>query len=182
MKNDKNFWIAGLIFSAIIFLTVLLNQEQIKEFIEEGIKFGGYLAVSFFSFLTDVLVQPFGPELPGSIAIFFGLNYFAIILFCALGSSIGGLTSFYLGKKGLSKKLKHSYQKKKYQKHYKFFEKYGKWSLLMAAIAPLPYTLFCIISGAFKMRVQQFIFYGVLPRIIRIALILTLLQFFLKIN
>src|SRR3989339_450343 len=158
MKEARKFLIYILIFYVSFFLIAFLNQERIEHFIEEKIKDGGYFFVFFFSFLMDVLDQPIGPEVPGII---------------------GSLFSFSFGKYVLSSKIELLCKSKKYNKYCKTFKQYGNISLLIASLTPVPYVLFCWLSGAFKMKLINFFIYGIIPRTIRIFLVLITIKFFL---
>ncbi|HIG94615.1 MAG: hypothetical protein QT05_C0018G0004 [archaeon GW2011_AR13] len=179
MKEARKFLIYILIFYVSFFLIAFLNQERIENFIEEKIKDGGYFFVFFFSFLMDVLDQPIGPEVPGIIGVLFNLDYLIVFLFCAIGSLIGSLFSFSFGKYVLSSKIGILCKSKKYNKHCKTFKRYGNISLLIASLTPVPYVLFCWLSGAFKMKLINFFIYGIIPRTIRIFLVLIAIKFFL---
>jgi membrane protein YqaA with SNARE-associated domain len=45
--------------------------------------------------------------------------------------------------------------------------KHGRLTMLIAALTPLPYVIFCWIAGIFKLPRSDFIFYGMFARILR---------------
>lgn len=164
-----------IIFSIFVILLALLisfNVGLVKIIIEKNISTYGYFAVFIFSFLTDIIMQPIGPELPGGFALILGLEFYQVFLFTLIGSYVGSLTSYFVGKKFLYSDLKKICKKKSRKKHCKFFRKHGKFALLIASISPVPYVLFCWLSGAFNLKLFDFILYGLVPRTFRIFIIL----------
>jgi len=171
-KRNKVF--LGLFVGIILVFAyyIYINTGYIDRYISDFIFNYGLISVLVLGFLADVLEQPIGPEVPASIAIVYGLGALPVFLFTILGSAVGGLTSFYFGRKFLSKKINESCNVGKFNKYCKFFGKYGKLSLVIAAMTPIPYVSMVWISGAFFMRVRHFLIFGIIPRIIRIGIVL----------
>ena len=175
-----------VLFFLLVFLIIIigiawlitLKVDSLEQFISIYIQKYGFFGILFFSFLADVLVQPIGPEILALFGIFWNLNIIGILIFTILGSYIGSLVSFYIGKKYFADKLKEVYeieesgQNIKYSKVLRIFRRYGKWGLGLAAISPVPWVVFCWLVGSFKMKMKQFIFYGLIPRGIRIFIVL----------
>jgi membrane protein YqaA with SNARE-associated domain len=152
-----------LLVGLLIYLNLNFFNTTIRSYVE---KFG-YLGIFLFSFIADALVQPIGPEAPALIGVLFKLNFVGIIISTLLGSYLASLMIFYLGKTYLQSKFKFINKKRNYE----LFEKYGKWGLALAAISPVPWVVFCWLSGAYRLKLKQFIFYGLIPRTIRIIVI-----------
>jgi len=169
-----------ILFIVIILLIVItvawwvnLNLDYLERVIENSVQKYGLFGILFFAGLADMLVQPMGPEVPALIGILFNLNIIGILTFTLIGSVIGSLLSFYIGKKYFSGRVRSisKLDKKKSAKVLKVFRKYGKWGLALAAITPVPWVAFCWIVGSFKMKKRRFIFYGLIPRGIRIIVV-----------
>jgi len=136
------FWMATIV---IIFL-IFKNVETIKDEIGHLLVRFGYPAVFIIAGLTDVLEQPIGPEIPGILAILFGLNPFIVLSLTFFGSMIGSLISLYIGKKFLTGQITNFCSKKKHVNLCNMFHKHGKWVLTIAALIPLPYVTTCWLS------------------------------------
>ena len=175
MKKSK--LILGLLFliAVLVFLIVLLKLSYFETLLGEVIRRFGYAAVFILAFVVNVLEQPLSSEVPAGIAILFGLSFFLILFLTIVGDFLGVLVSFFIGRTFLSGKIHRvCSNEKKYFRYCKIFEKYGKLSLFLAAISPLPYTFFCWMSGAFEMKTKHFFLYGALPRVMRLVIVLGL--------
>jgi membrane protein YqaA with SNARE-associated domain len=161
------FWIIVIGLAAFIFK----NLNSIKDGLGELILAFGYPSVLILAALADSLEQPIGPEVPGVLAILFGLNPLIVLSLAFLGSSVGSLTSFYIGKRFLTPRITHLCSTKRHINLCKLFNRYGKIVLTVAAISPLPYVTTCWFSGAFKIPLKDFILFGIFPRLMRLSFI-----------
>jgi membrane protein YqaA with SNARE-associated domain len=124
------------------------------------------------SILTDSLEQPIWPEVPAIFSIYFGLNPGIVIGLTFLGSAIGSLLSFYIGRRFLTYRIASFCSIKKHQNLCNLFSKYGRLELLIAAITPVPFVSSCWLAGAFKIETKDFFLFGIFPRLLRISFIL----------
>ena len=166
-----------------ITLSVYLNFSFLNNLIEQLVGKFSYIAILGFSIIADALVQPIGPEVPALLGVVFGLNTFLIIVAATIGSYIGSFSSFYIGKKYLGTKYKSIEKKEIEEKHigkkdYRLFKKYGSLALTLAAVSPVPWVVFCYISGSMKMKLWRFVLYGLVPRTIRISLVVLVAVYF----
>jgi membrane protein YqaA with SNARE-associated domain len=164
------FWVIVLVLAFLIFK----NIEFIKDKIGYLILLFGYPAVLVLAGLADALEQPIGPEVPGVLAILFGLNPFIVLLLAFLGSTVGSLTSLYVGKRFLTSRIVSFCSTKEHLNLCKMFHKYGRVILTVAAISPLPYVTTCWLSGAFQMHLKDFFLFGIFPRLLRLSFVLML--------
>jgi len=183
-KNKK---IKSMVFIGILILLILLmtlfvtfNFNYFNELINTYVEGYGYIGILGFSFIADFLEQPIGPEVPASVGVLFGLNIFIVLLFSVIGSWISSSINFYIGKKYLHNKIHGIFEEKKDKTSIKFFRKYGKLGVALAAISPIPWVAFCWLGGAFKMKFRQFVIYGLIPRAIRIFTVIAVV-YYLKI-
>jgi len=151
---------------------VLWSLDFFYNLIEGYVRRFGLVAVFFLSLLADAIEKPIGPEAVDILAVLFGLNVLAVFLLSALGSFFGGLIGFYVGKYFLSDKIAASCSVGKYEKYCRFFMKYGRLGLAVGALTPLPYVTFCWFSGAFHLKVRDYLIFGFLPRALRIGVVL----------
>lgn len=170
-KGTKNILIFLIILFlvVIIFFEIYLNVDYFNSLITVYIQRFGYFGILVFSFLADLLEQPIGPEVPASFGLVFGLNFWLIIIFAAVGSWIASSVNFYFGKKYFHYRLKDI--KNVRRKHYRLFKKYGGIALALAAISPIPWVAFCWLAGGFRLKLRQFIFWGLIPRLMRIGFV-----------
>ena len=154
---------------AIIFLIVWINPDFFEQAIKEKIGVYGLLGLFVFSFLVDSVQQLFGPETPIAIAYLSGFNILGILFIALLGAYSGSLAAYYFGKKVLHKKIKKICQEEKNKKYCNYLNKYGKPALVLAAVTPLPYPLFCWLSFSFGIRLKDFIIYALIPRTLRVV-------------
>lgn len=175
MENkNKLFLILFISIILILILIVTLNSGKIDLFIRENIGIYGYPAIFLFCFLCDSIDQPILPEIPAVLGVFYGLKAPYVFLFAAIGISFMGLINFNIGRLVLSKRIVDLKTSKKYSKFYVLFHKYGRFSLLLAALTPLPYITFVWLSGAFGMKFRNFLIFGMIPKTLRLGFYLTL--------
>ena len=166
-----------LVLIVIVFLEIWLNKDYLNNLIGKYVQRFGYLGIFVFSLLADLLEQPIGPEVSASLGVIFELNIFLILVFSVLGSWGGSLISYYIGKKYFHHRLKDIAGGKIKEKYYRLFENYGRPILALAAISPIPWVTFCWLAGGFKLKIRHFIFWGLIPRLLRISLIAGILWY-----
>jgi len=171
-RKDKIFLIIFLLIVVILILIITLNLDFFYNFMDNNIEIYGYPAVFVFSFLSDIIDQPIGPEVPASVGAVFGLDPLYTFLLAVAGSSLISLINFYIGKRYLSEKLERVCKTKSYINYCRLFYKYGPVALLLAALTPVPYVFTIWLSGSFKMKLRNFFVFGLLARALRIGFIL----------
>ncbi len=171
-KKHKIFLAVFLLIVVGIALIISFNYDYFNEAIQVNVGNYGLIGVLVFSAVLDVLFQPIGPEIPGIMGLLFGLNLFLVFIFTILGSMLGSITNYFIGRKYLSFNIKSFYSVKKYLKYQVFFHRYGKLAVFISAIGPVPWAPFCWMAGAFHMRFRQYVLYGLVPRIFRIGMVL----------
>lgn len=97
--------------------------------------------------------------LPGYILVFiFGgiLNPFLVAIFSSLGSALGEITAYGVGRGGgyiLKRK-----QEKYFEKGKEWFKKQkGFWLIIIFAATPLPFDIIGILSGVLNYNLKKFI-------------------------
>jgi membrane protein YqaA with SNARE-associated domain len=93
--------------------------------------------------------------------------YYAIM--ATIGGVAGGYMTFVVGRKGGNEALEKKLQKKKIDKIFKSFEKYGFWSLFIPGLLPppVPYSPFLLAAGALNYSPRKFLVAVGLARAIR---------------
>jgi len=96
-----------------------------------------------------------------------GLNVYLVLLAVIAASLIASIIGYTLGYIYGEVGIENIYGKTKYEKWKNKFAKYGKVTLLAAALTPVPYVPFCWVSGIFRMKKVNFAIYALLARTIR---------------
>lgn len=97
--------------------------------------------------------------------------YYAIM--ATIGGIVGAYVTYGLGFKSGEQALEKKLPKKKADKIYKLFKRYGFWSLFVPALLPppVPYSPFLIVAGALKYPKRNFLAAVGLARAIRYGLL-----------
>lgn len=100
-----------------------------------------------------------------------GWGYYALM--ATAGSLIGGYLTYRLGAKGGKETLEKKISKKRAQKVYGIFERYGFWSVAVAAVCPPPVPIvpFLIAAGALHYPRLKFLGALALGRSVRYSLL-----------
>ena len=97
--------------------------------------------------------------------------YYAVM--ATVGGVVGGYTTYALGAKSGEAALEKKLPKKKAEKIYRLFNKYGFWSLFVPALLPppVPYSPFLLVAGALKYSKRNFFIAVGTARAIRYGLL-----------
>lgn len=105
---------------------------------------------------------------------------FAVI--CTLGSLLGGIAGYGIGLYGfemIGQPIVKAYHGEVVMEKIKtWYDTYGFWGNLLAAVTPIPYKVFTIASGAFEFSFTSFMLASVVGRSLRFFAVATLLFFF----
>jgi membrane protein YqaA with SNARE-associated domain len=181
LKNKiKNIF---FIFISIVIFIILLSyyySDFLKLFVSNFILTYGYFAVFVVSYLLDLIMQPFAPDLPIFVGISLFLDPFIVVFFAVIASILATITGYYLGLKFGSTGFKKVYGNKRYRD---LRIKYNKYAFIVpiAAFSPVPYVPICWISGSLRMNKFKFFIYAVIPRTLRLILV-GLVSYFLFIS
>jgi membrane protein DedA with SNARE-associated domain len=143
---------------------------MVKDFEELGVFIAMFLESSIVPLPSEVVVA-------GAGAI--GIPIVSIVIFGSLGSTVGGIVGYLLGRyaampvilkfgKFILIKPHHIYKAEAFAK------KYGTWSVLIGRVIPIvPFKVFSIAAGITKIPFVPFIvctLVGVIPRMFILAL------------
>lgn len=171
-KRNKNIlWILFFIV-IIVFIVVAINFQAFESSIREYVEIYGYPAVFVLVFITELINQPIGPEVPASFGVLLSMNFLLIFILASIASLAAGIINYNIGSRFLSKRIMMSCDTEKYMNYCRKFYKYGKISVFLAAISPLPYVFFVWLTGAFNIEFNSFLIFGMIPRLARIFVIM----------
>jgi len=108
-----------------------------------------FIESSFFPVPPDVLLIVLTLQDPSS--------YLWLTLICTIGSVLGTLFGYLIGYIGEVVILKKFFSEEKIQKTHALFKKYDYWAILIAAFTPIPYKVFTIAAGVFRIKIKGLI-------------------------
>ena len=123
---------------------------------DTGLFIIAFVESSIFPIPPDVVLIPlvlFEPQL--------GLYYASV---STAGSILGGIAGYYIGLKGGRPLARRLFSESKLKRVEDYFEKYGAWSVLIAAFTPIPYKVFTIASGIVRLDLKRFILASTIGR------------------
>ncbi len=148
-------------------------QQQLTQLMTQYGDLGVFIAMFLESSVVPI---PSEVVILGAGAL--GLPLLSIIIFGSLGSTLGGVVGYSLGRYGampvILKFGKYVFIKPHHiYKAEAFAKKYGVWSVLIGRLLPIvPFKVFSIAAGFTKIPVFPFMTYtllGVIPRIFLLA-------------
>ncbi len=144
---------------------------HIKEFFLGWIDQWGDLGLFLFSYFESI-IQPF-PVDPIIIAeVGAGFDPLRVVFWASLGTVLGALTAYFLGKYLGEPVFLKLFKKEYYEKGHVFFEKYGIWAIFIGAVSPLPFKVVAWLAGIFEMPIIPFfimVFVGRVGRFVLVA-------------
>ena len=103
-------------------------------------------------------------------------------LICTTGSLIGGVIGYGIGYWGvelIGQPIVRAYHGEAVMEKIRYwYDTYGFFGNLLAAITPIPYKVFTIASGAFKFSFHEFLLASLIGRSFRFFAVATVLYFF----
>ncbi|MDP1728687.1 MAG: VTT domain-containing protein [archaeon] len=165
-KLKKRIEIISILFAmAVIGFMVfsLINYNSLKVRVESEVQVSGFIGLFFAMFFLELIPQVMNPVLAVLAAITANMNVYFVLIFAVLGSLAGSLSGFWIGKKYGFKYIYALFEEKQVVRVHNFWDKYGKWFVLVSAVSPFPFIP--LIFGALHMKWKNFIIYGLIPRI-----------------
>ena len=139
---------------------------------EAGLFILAFMESSFFPIPPDCILIPMCLAKPQNALLFAAI--------ATLGSAIGGMFGYAIGRFGGRPTLNFFFKKQqdKIIQVEKLYNKYGVWAVGAAAFTPIPYKIFTIASGVFKMNLLGFTVISIIGRGLRFFIIAIGLIFF----
>lgn len=161
------FWVLIL----LIFIAVLLFAVYVKQIIGSFVSEYGFIGIFIVSTLTDLLVQPIGPDVPLVLGVVAKLNPWIVLLMVVLGSYIALVIAYYLGKTLGAAGIERIIGKKSFAT-LKKYETGSKWLMFVSALTPIPYIPY--LAGLWRFSLIDTIMFVAVPRTIRFVIVLVL--------
>jgi len=128
---------------------------------------------SFFPIPPDVLLIALAVSIPKR-SFYFALN-------CSIGSVLGGLLGYFIGYQFMSTAgmpiLEFYGLTSKFDEIQTIYNQYDAWAIAIAGFTPIPYKVFTISAGAFKINLLVFTIASFLSRSARFFIIGALIYF-----
>ena len=129
---------------------------------------------SFFPIPPDVLLIAMAVAAP--------TRAFRFALVCTAGSVLGGMAGYGIGLYGweaLGQPVVEAYHGEEVMvKIQSWYQEYGFWGTLTAAVTPIPYKIFTISSGVFQFPFLPFVGASIIGRAFRFYLVALLIRQF----
>lgn len=122
-----------------------------------------FMESSFFPVPPDVLIIVLTLNNPS--------NYLLFALIAMIGSVLGSLLGYLIGVIGKEAILKRFVSETKIQKVHSLFKKYDYWAILIAAFTPIPYKVFTIAAGVFKVKIRGMLLASIIGRGLRFFIV-----------
>ena len=128
----------------------------------------GLWALLLMSLLLEILPSALSPPSLLLLCKTLGISIMWSVTFMTVGSLIGGLISFHIGRKAGTKVVAMFVKEKNISKLQRTFEKYGTYALMVVAMSPIPdYPIF---FGSLGMTWKKYFIYGFFFRAAAFAL------------
>ncbi len=125
---------------------------------------------SFFPIPPDVLLITLGVADPGQ-AIWYGFV-------CSAGSVLGGILGYGIGLYGGRPLLYRFFKHAKIRAVERLYDRFNAWATGIAGLTPIPYKVFTIAGGAFKINFKIFVLASIGSRCLRFMTEGVLLYYF----
>lgn len=149
-----------------LILLSYLYKETIQEMFSTIISLLGLSGVFIVSFFLDVLFfQPISPAIFLITMIYSNeIYWFHIFLAVSLGSLMGSIIDYSLGKRYGHYIFSFFISEEKTNKVKLLFNKYANYAIVIGAFTPVPYSLICWSSGMSKIPFRIFFIYAMISR------------------
>ncbi len=124
----------------------------------------------FFPVPPDVLLVPLVLANPRAWWAYAGLT--------TVGSCLGALAGYGLGRLGGRNLLRRFFSGGKARRVELFFAGYGAWAVAIGGFTPIPFKIFTVAAGAFRMDLPVFLLSAAASRAARFFLVAFLLERF----
>lgn len=150
-------------------------KTQLLEVAEGFVRALGGLGVALGFFIPDAFTLPLPNDVATVLGLAGGLSFLEVTLWATAGSLLGGSVGYGIGRT----LRKTSFVRRLFERRgglvQNTMDRYGVAAVAVAAITPLPYSIFCWAAGAARVPFRQFLLVSQL-RWIRVAGYLYVIQ------
>lgn len=138
------------------------TTETIVHYGSAGLFGLAFAESSFFPVPPDIVLIPLSVMTPEKAL------WYAFVTTAA--SVLGGLFAYFIGGKAGRPVLERFLKKERILQVETLFNRYGGWAVLLAAFTPIPYKVFTLASGVFRVNIKVFFLASLLGRGLRFFL------------
>jgi membrane protein YqaA with SNARE-associated domain len=136
----------------------------------------GGLGVTLGFFLPDAFTIPLPNDVVSVLGLAGGMSFFEVTCWASAGSLAGGTVGYWIGRYLRTTRFVQRVLSRGGGIAQQILSRYGVTAVAIAAITPLPYSIFCWAAGAGKLPFQTFLAVSAPLRVIRVAGYLYLIQ------
>lgn len=151
------------------FIYVLLNHEEIRGKLDQEIQAYGTIGLIVAGFVIDVSGGPIGPEVAVASGLLAGLNIAHVVIMTFIGSTIGTFFNYGVGFFVFGYGTEQAFSHRKFERWRRIFLKHRRITMMLGALTPVPYEVVCILSGAFRVKLWEYMVFTVGARFLRIS-------------
>ena len=133
-----------------------------------------FIESSFFPIPPDILLIAMVIAAPA--------GWVRLALICSIGSVLGGMFGYLIGYQFMdligNRIVEFYHFQEKWGKIGVLYDKYDVWAVIVAGFTPLPYKVFTLSAGAFKINFSTFVLASAVSRAARFFLVAALLYKF----
>lgn len=139
-----------------------------------ALAFVSFIESSFFPIPPDVLLM--------AICFSSPKKWFRAAFWCSVASVLGGVLGYYIGWglwESVGQPIVKFYRGEGVMESVKvWYDTYGFWGILIAAVTPVPYKVFTIASGVMQFSLWQLVLASIIGRSFRFFLVAGLIRGF----
>lgn len=179
IKYDK--LLVKTIYSMVIFtiafiIISLIFKDSLNVISKIFVERYGMIAVFLGFLITAISPFPLPDHAVSAFAMLGGMNFWVNVGISTLGSIIGGVIAYYLGKLLQNTSLYTKIMKRYKQKSEHLINSYGVKGLAIAALTPIPDSPISWMSGVLNLPFKKFFWIYLICRFIKITYFLWLIK------
>ena len=145
----------AVIFLVFFFAVKTIGHENYARIVDYFSNEFGLFGIFLYEYIVDTLILPLSPDFVYPIVA--GMSPWIVIPLIGGASSLGGVTSYFIGVLLDRIPVIGRFSEKANEKWGKYIRKYGVTFLLLSGILPLPFSTICTAAGAVKMPARKVI-------------------------
>lgn len=138
-----------------LFLGFWQFYDPLKGAAQEAVEQFGLPALFLLTWLMDTVIQPVPADVLVFGTTFGGAHLVSTALAAGVGSSLGGVSGFFIGKLIGPWRFKRLFGRRLLRGGRALFKDYGWWAIFVSGVTPIPYSAACYVGGIYRMPVMD---------------------------
>lgn len=151
----------SIAFLALSFFLVLalgyFLRDPITYYAGEAVTFFGPLGIFFGVLGSDAFGLPIPPSTVLFASVAAGAPAALVLLLVSTASLLGGTTAYFVGPFIGKLPILRTVLERFRPRGELLYKRWGTWTVLIAALTPLPFAPFCWLAGIYKMPFKRFV-------------------------